>query len=140
MNKLYRSDTNKMISGVFGGLSEYLNIDANILRLIGFLIFINQPFSFIGVYIIATIIIPIDPGFIESSSNENFETKNTSLFIGIILIIIGLSFLLRLIFPTLNFNIFYQFRHILRRISNLWPVLLIGLGIYLITNNNDNNN
>lgn len=32
--KLYRSKTNKMISGVCGGLAEYLNMDANIVRVI----------------------------------------------------------------------------------------------------------
>ena len=32
--KLYKSTTNKMISGVCGGLAEYLNIDATIIRII----------------------------------------------------------------------------------------------------------
>lgn len=32
--KLYRSNNNKMLCGVCGGLGEYLNIDPTIVRLI----------------------------------------------------------------------------------------------------------
>lgn len=59
MKKLYRSKTDKMISGVLGGLGEYLDIDPTILRL-GW-VFITAFTGFIpGIiaYIIAAIIIP----------------------------------------------------------------------------------
>ncbi|MBU1177559.1 MAG: PspC domain-containing protein [Patescibacteria group bacterium] len=38
--KLYRSDKNKILTGVFGGIGEYLNIDPVIFRLAWLLIFI----------------------------------------------------------------------------------------------------
>ncbi|ADP34006.1 PspC domain-containing protein [Bacillus atrophaeus] len=34
MKKLYRSKKNKMIAGVVGGLADYLNMDASLLRII----------------------------------------------------------------------------------------------------------
>ena len=38
MKKLYRSETNKMIAGVCGGIAEYFDIDATLVRL-GFAVF-----------------------------------------------------------------------------------------------------
>ena len=37
MKKLYRSNCNRIIGGVCGGLSEYFNFDPTIIRLIAFL-------------------------------------------------------------------------------------------------------
>ena len=34
MKKLYRSETNKMISGVCGGIAEYLEVDPTLVRLV----------------------------------------------------------------------------------------------------------
>ena len=36
--KLYRSDENKMLAGVCGGIAEYFNIDVNIVRICAVLI------------------------------------------------------------------------------------------------------
>lgn len=54
--KLYRSETNKMICGVCGGIAEYIHIDATILRLI--FAFLGLTGTGIVAYIIAAIIIP----------------------------------------------------------------------------------
>lgn len=56
--KLYRSSTNRMISGVCQGIAEYVNIDPTVVRLLWVL------FGFFGgagvlVYIIAAIIMPV---------------------------------------------------------------------------------
>jgi len=59
MKRLYRSNTNKVIAGVCGGIGEYFDIDPVIIRLIWIL------FLFIGAgifaYIIAWIVIPKSP-------------------------------------------------------------------------------
>lgn len=34
MRKLYRSKKNRLIAGVFGGIAEYFNVSATLLRLI----------------------------------------------------------------------------------------------------------
>lgn len=54
--KLYRSNSNKMICGVCGGLGEYLNIDPTIIRLIWALIACSG--CGVIVYFIAALIIP----------------------------------------------------------------------------------
>lgn len=54
--KLYRSETNKMICGVCGGIAEYIHIDPTILRLIVALIGLTG--TGVVAYIIAAIIIP----------------------------------------------------------------------------------
>ena len=55
--RLYRSNKNKMICGVCGGISEYINIDPTVVRLLCVL------FGFTGagvlVYLIAAIIMPV---------------------------------------------------------------------------------
>lgn len=55
--KLYRSNTNKMICGVCGGLGEYLNIDPTLVRLI-WAIFALAGGCGVLIYIIAAIIMP----------------------------------------------------------------------------------
>ncbi|CAM2363170.1 PspC domain-containing protein [Listeria seeligeri] len=57
MKKLYKSSSQKMISGVCGGLAEYFGIEVTIIRLIwaGLTLFAG---SGILLYIIAAIIIP----------------------------------------------------------------------------------
>lgn len=61
MNKLYKSETQKMISGVCGGLAEYMDIDVTIIRLlwVGITLFTGVGMGII-VYIIASIVIPHD--------------------------------------------------------------------------------
>ncbi|KKR43660.1 MAG: hypothetical protein UU10_C0021G0007 [Parcubacteria group bacterium GW2011_GWF1_40_6] len=59
MKRLYKSDTNKIISGVLGGTGEYFEVDPTLLRLAYVLIAILTAFipAIIG-YIIAAIIVP----------------------------------------------------------------------------------
>ena len=57
MKKLYRSETNKMIAGVCGGIAEYFDIDAALVRL-GFAVFSIIGGSGILLYLAAAIIIP----------------------------------------------------------------------------------
>ena len=54
--RLYRSRENKMLCGVCGGIGEYFNVDATLIRLL-FVLF-GCTGSGIVAYIIAAIIIP----------------------------------------------------------------------------------
>ena len=58
--KLYKSNTNKMLEGVCGGIAEYFGIDPTIVRL-AWVVFCALGGSGILAYIIATIIIPSAP-------------------------------------------------------------------------------
>lgn len=57
--RLYRSRENKMLCGVCGGIGEYFNVDATLIRLL-FVLF-GCTGSGIVAYIIAAIIIPDRP-------------------------------------------------------------------------------
>lgn len=58
--KLYKSNTNKMLEGVCGGIAEYFGVDPTIVRL-AWVVFCALGGSGILVYIIAAIIIPSAP-------------------------------------------------------------------------------
>lgn len=58
--KLYKSNKNKMICGVCGGIGEFFGIDPTLVRL-GWVVFCALGGSGILAYIIAAIIIPRNP-------------------------------------------------------------------------------
>lgn len=62
MNKrLYRSDENRMLAGVCGGIAEYFDLDPTLVRL-GWVVFCAMGGCGLLAYIIAAIIIPRRPG------------------------------------------------------------------------------
>lgn len=52
-----------MVGGVLGGIGDYFNVDATILRLAFILLLIPSFMTFAVVYLIAMIIVPKDIGF-----------------------------------------------------------------------------
>ena len=58
--RLYKSNENKMLDGVCGGIAEYFNIDPTLVRL-GWAILCMFAGSGILAYIIAAIVIPQNP-------------------------------------------------------------------------------
>lgn len=59
VRRLYKSDTDKMICGVCGGIGEFLNVDPTLVRLLWAILTFTGP-GLIA-YIIAAIIIPGRP-------------------------------------------------------------------------------
>ncbi|HIQ93078.1 MAG TPA: PspC domain-containing protein [Candidatus Copromonas avistercoris] len=60
--RLYRSDSDRMLLGVCGGIGEYLNVDSTIIRLLwAILVF----WGGIGIlaYLVAAVIIPGQPDY-----------------------------------------------------------------------------
>ena len=57
--KLYRSNTDKILAGVCGGLAEYLAVDPTVVRLLAVL----SVFTSVGIiaYIVAALVIPLPP-------------------------------------------------------------------------------
>ena len=57
--KLYRSNTDKILAGVCGGIAEYLAVDSTVVRLLAVL----SVFTSVGIiaYIIAALVIPLPP-------------------------------------------------------------------------------
>lgn len=58
--KLYRSQTNRKIAGVCGGIGEYANLDPTVIRLIWVLLVFCAGTGLLA-YLIATLIIPENP-------------------------------------------------------------------------------
>lgn len=58
--KLYKSNTNKVIDGVCGGIGEYFNIDPTLVRL-AWVVFCALGGSGVLAYIIMALIIPRQP-------------------------------------------------------------------------------
>ena len=56
---LYRSNTDKMIAGVCGGLAQYLAVDPTIVRLVFLLLFFLGG-SAIPIYLIMWVITPVE--------------------------------------------------------------------------------
>jgi len=74
--RLYRSQTNKKISGVIGGIGEYFGIDPTLLRVFYILLTVFSGF-FPGIiaYIFMAIIMPERAGRIEAKKVESSESK-----------------------------------------------------------------
>lgn len=70
MKKLYRSQSDKKISGLCGGLADWLGFDATILRLIALVAALFSFGSVIVFYLIASIIVPKAP---FGSFTDNFD-------------------------------------------------------------------
>jgi phage shock protein C len=58
--KLYRSNTDKMLAGVCGGLAQYFGIDSTIVRLIFALLVFFGVGSGLILYIILALIMPLE--------------------------------------------------------------------------------
>jgi len=77
--RLYRSKSKRMISGVCGGLENYLGIDVTIIRLVYVILTISTGF-FPGliIYVVATAIVPEDPNeIIEYAEGYDFWKQRT---------------------------------------------------------------
>lgn len=60
--KLYRSETDKVLAGVCGGLAEYFDVDSVLLRLIWVLVVVMSGiFPGVLVYLLAILIVPKKP-------------------------------------------------------------------------------
>ena len=125
--RLYRSQSNKMISGVCGGIAEYFEVDPTLIRLIVVAIAL---FGGVGLlaYIAAIFIIPNNPDETPSENSSENLIKDKSLFWGSLLIIFGLFFLLR------QTGLFYGFEFWRIPWQMVWASFLIIIGLYLLMN------
>jgi phage shock protein C len=136
--RLYRSEKNRMIAGVAGGLGEYFDIDPVIVRLIFVLVAIYGG-SGVLIYVILWLVIPSQSDT-KSSTEKNVEkgakeiqdkaedmaksikkNGNNKIFLGIFMIVIGLMLFLG------NFGFVHIFN-----MWKLWPLVIIAIGISLL--------
>lgn len=59
MKKLYRSETDKMLAGVCGGLADYLNVNATLVRVSTVILsLLTSGFPILIIYIVLAFVLP----------------------------------------------------------------------------------
>jgi len=87
---LTRSERNRVLSGVFGGLGEYLNVDPNLLRLVGAVLLIIAPVAMVLLYVLAVLLIPRQGGV--SYISPTFDVSKVGpLLVGFVFFAVGLA-------------------------------------------------
>ncbi len=126
---LYRSRTNRVISGVCGGMAEYLGIDVTLVRILFVLLaFVNG----IGIllYLLALLVIPLNPNRETAAGTSSSGSKDAAILVGVLLILAGIYFLLQYYAPFwFPFDFYWHWIFSWRL---FWPVLLILLGVLYI--------
>lgn len=131
--KLYRSRTESMIAGVCGGLAEYFDIDASLVR-VGTVLLTLAWGSGLLAYVILWLIVtqkPLESSVLESEGEQKATVETTDsdksekdkgvLFVGIILTVLGVLLLMNnyISFAWLSFR-------------RLWPLLIIFVGLMIV--------
>lgn len=126
IKRLYKSQYDRMIGGVAGGIAEYLKIDTTIVR-IAFVLMSLFGGTGIIIYIAGMLIIPEGKTEILSEKKVKLKRNNTG-FWGVLLIIAGLLFFI----PEIG----YMRGHRMWMWYGFWefilPVMVIGLGAWLL--------
>lgn len=71
--RFYRSRKNRVLAGVCGGLSSYIDVDVSIIRIVIFILGIGSAGSFFLIYLILWIAVPEEPiqsNFFNPRNNE----------------------------------------------------------------------
>lgn len=136
---LYRSYNQKVLTGLLGGIGEFLNLSPKFVRIvfIGALFLSGSFFMLPFVYILLSLLIPTEMSYksetiqyygndgkmyyqVENDSTSNYEKNiQTQKSIGYILVFVGLMFLSD-VFVKLSMNY-------------IFPIILIIIGISVIT-------
>lgn len=146
MKRLYRSRRDQVLGGVAAGMAHYFNVDPTLLRIIWVLVGLAGPGVIL--YIVCWLIIPEAPPEVEpvmgapvapaadgSSPGTPGQPEPAPVFefrrgrgaewLGIGLVLVGGWFLLEQFVPWF-------------RRDALWPLLLIGLGVFLLVQRRGN--
>lgn len=122
--RMVRSDSDRVIGGVCGGLGRYLNIDPVIVRL-SFVLFTLAGGAGILVYLILLILMPTESSEIirthPNTTTPADQRGRTQLLVGGVLILVGAWTLLGQI-PGLAWI----------SLGNLWPLLVVIAGALMI--------
>jgi phage shock protein C len=131
--QLYRSEKNRVIAGVCGGIGEYYNFDPNILRIILVVLSILGGAGVL-LYLVIWLIVPSasskkvgDSQLKENAQEMKLKAKklagtNPKIWFGLLLLVFGFAFLFS------NFG----FIHI-GFILKFWPLAIIILALSILT-------
>ncbi len=126
--RLYRSRRDRMLAGVAGGLAEMWGADPALVRIIWALLVIVTGGAALLVYIVMAIVVPEEdqvygpagaPVRDRAARPARTGGLPPAVLIGGFLVILGAFFLIREIFPSIDFDL-------------VWPLALVGIGAVLI--------
>jgi len=125
IKRLYRSQRERIIGGVCGGIAQYLDMDPVMVRII-FLVLVF--FGGIGLlaYFLGWFIIPKNPDTTDPGISKPVDRSKIRFIFGLTLLVAGIAFLLRQL--AWNFGFFYW--HI--PWQSVWSLVLITAGIFLL--------
>jgi len=131
IRRLYKSQYDRMIGGVAGGIAEYLRVDSTIVRIV---IVLMSLFGGAGViiYIAGLLIMPESDKKIESEKSIKIKRNNTG-FWGILLIIVGLL----IIIPDIGFLRLHTMGMGHRFWEVIVPIMVIAIGAWLLLRPSD---
>lgn len=124
-SRLMRSETDRMIAGVCGGLAAYLGVDPVLVRL-AFVILLLASGIGLGIYVILWIVMPtpsrVQPEIrVMSEAVDDSSTYKTrfspAATVGVLLILFGAFFLLSQIGGMPGY---------------IWPIILIAAGLFYL--------
>jgi phage shock protein C len=149
LKRLYRSSENRVVSGVCGGIAEYLNVDPTLVRIV-FVIAVLIGGVSVLFYIVAIFIIPTDRNIkTHNQSNRqtevfqedktdakktdtskqpqvsNISSKTAPYIVGVLFVVVGIAFLT----VTMGWI----------DLGNMWkffvPTTIILIGVLLLVSN-----
>jgi phage shock protein PspC (stress-responsive transcriptional regulator) len=147
---LYRSNTNRVIFGVCGGLGEYFDIDPLIFRVL-FIALCFGGGAGVLMYLILAFLIPKNPSSVSSENkSEPIDVKQRAqelaselkgmagpgvrkngrtikLFVGLLLLLIGFGMLIQNLHLIPGFRIEFP-------LFNVWPLVIILVGLLILSN------
>jgi len=132
-SRLVRSDTDKMVAGVCGGLAAYLDIDPVLVRLAFVILLLASGIGF-AIYLVLWIVMPREATAGESDAvvmqdnikelketvSANADKVGRPATVGVMFILLGLFFL----FQQLGWAAWLG--------GAFWPLVIIGLGVMLL--------
>lgn len=128
MKHIYRSQNDRILSGVCGGFAEYFSVDPSLVRLV-WIFFTLFGGSGILAYIFAMIIIPDEVEKLRVNRNQTSILKNDKTILwGAMLVFVGLI-------------LFFQHNELLRiawsrywdsGINLILALVILGFGVYLL--------
>lgn len=126
-DRIYRSRTDSVISGVCGGIAEYFKMDSSIVRIA--LVILTMATGGLGIvaYLICALVIPLRPvgetvngEFVQPpKETERHNSENGNKVVGGILVFLGVFFMAKKLFWWIDFWM-------------IAPIICIIVGVMLI--------
>ncbi len=132
IKRLKRSSKNKYIFGVCGGIAEFFEIDASIIRILWVMSIFLGGLGLV-LYLASALIMPKSEEETETSDNKSIDNNRAGLLVGSLLIFLGFIFLLgQLKFFNIHFNIWRLKHLIFLPWGFIWSIVLILLGLFFV--------